>query len=239
MKAMLLAAGHGTRLRPATEVLAKCLLPVAGVPLLEIWARNCVRADIGEVLINLHAHADQVEQYLRARDSPPSVRISREPELLGSAGTLWANREWVEGEDAFWVFYADVLVNADLRPMLDLHRQTGAVATLAVQPVAQPERCGVVSLDAGNRIAAFVEKSPNPPSRLAFTGIMLCSSRIFELPPPHPPADLGYDILPALSAGGAMFAYRLPEPMLDIGTPANWERAQSMAPAVGARTEVG
>jgi mannose-1-phosphate guanylyltransferase len=111
MKAFLLAAGNGTRLRPLTDSVPKCLLPVRGVPLLEIWLNNCKAAGITDVLVNTHAHAETVRKFAAAQKSGVRIRIAEEPELLGSAGTLAKNREFVSGEESFVVLYADVLTN--------------------------------------------------------------------------------------------------------------------------------
>src|ERR1700752_5235488 len=95
MKAFLLAAGHGTRLRPLTETTPKCLLPIRGVPMLRIWLDLFRLHGIDEVLVNIHSHAHIVRAYLQSQDTDITVEVSEEPELLGSAGTLWANRAWI------------------------------------------------------------------------------------------------------------------------------------------------
>src|SRR6266496_2785296 len=105
MKAFLLAAGHGTRLRPHTDGTPKCLLPIRGVPILEIWLALCRKHGISEVLVNTHAHAAAVKEFVAQWKDGIRVTVIEEPELYGSAGTLLANRDWVRGEDKFWVFY--------------------------------------------------------------------------------------------------------------------------------------
>ena len=93
MKAYILAAGNGTRLRPLTDTLPKCLLPVKGVPLLKIWLNLCEEAGIDEVLVNVHAHKDKIRDFARNENGHGKVRlhIAEEKELLGSAGTLAEN----------------------------------------------------------------------------------------------------------------------------------------------------
>ena len=104
MKAFLLAAGHGTRLRPLTDTIPKCLVPIRGVAILDIWLEVCRRAGVHELFINLHAHADAVRTALASKEVGIKVHLSEEQVLLGSAGTLAANREWVAAEPEFWVF---------------------------------------------------------------------------------------------------------------------------------------
>jgi mannose-1-phosphate guanylyltransferase len=91
MKAFWLAAGR-TRLRPLTDVMPKCFVPVQGKPLLEIWFNLCAGSGIDEVVINLHTHSDSVEAYLRQHEPPVRVPLVHEETLLGSAGTLLENR---------------------------------------------------------------------------------------------------------------------------------------------------
>jgi mannose-1-phosphate guanylyltransferase len=101
VKAFLLAAGLGTRLRPITDTVPKCMLAIDGRPLLDIWLDEFDRAGVEEVLVNLHYLPDVVRRHLATRTGTPAVRTFFEPELLGSAGTLAANRDWVAGEDMF------------------------------------------------------------------------------------------------------------------------------------------
>lgn len=231
MKAFILAAGHGTRLRPLTDHLPKCLVPIRGVPMLQIWLDLCAAYDIGEVLVNVHSHADHVRAFLsRTTSSQVHVSISEETQLLGSAGTLRAHKSWVLGERAFWVFYGDVLTAIRLDEMMEVHRRKGLAATLAVSCVGEPKRCGIVSVDENDTITEFVEKPSEPRSNLAFSGLMLCSPVICDLIPDQLPADIGYHVLPRLA--GNMAAYRVRDYLIDIGTLETYNEAQLNWPGV-------
>lgn len=230
MKAFLLAAGNGTRLRPLTDRVPKCLLPIQGVPMLEIWLALCRRAGITEVLLNMHAHAPAVHAYLAQHRNGPQVKVFDEPELLGSGGTLAANRDWVAAEECFWVLYADVLTNVDLTAMLDFHRAHKVAATIGVYRVPDPSRCGIVTLDAQARVTGFVEKPANPSSNLAFSGILVATPELLESIPDERPIDLGGGVLERLA--GRMAAYEGNGYTLDIGTPANYEHAQATWPGL-------
>src|SRR6516225_7529559 len=105
MKAFILAAGSGTRLRPLTDSVPKCLLPIRGVPLLQIWLENCCATGISEVLVNVHAHPEKFREFVRKQASPVRINIVEEQQLLGSAGTLAENRSFVEQEKDFFVLY--------------------------------------------------------------------------------------------------------------------------------------
>ena len=238
MKAFLLAAGHGTRLRPLTDSTPKCLLPIGGTPLLGIWLELCRCSGIGEVLLNLHAHPGAVRDYLSRQPCGVEVTVFEEPELLGSAGTVAANREWVRSEECFWILYADVLTNVDLTAMLRFHRAHPSAATIGVYRVPDPSRCGIVTVDQNQRVTHFVEKPAHPASNLAFSGVLLGTPELLEAIPDQTPADLGHDVLPRLA--GRMSAYEIGEFLLDIGTRQNYERAQATWPGLeksGARTE--
>jgi mannose-1-phosphate guanylyltransferase len=233
MKAFLLAAGNGTRLRPLTDELPKCLLPIGDVPLLKIWLQNCQAAGISEVLINVHAHAQKIKNFLSTQDHLVKVVIAEEKELLGSAGTLKENRAFLDREEDFFVLYGDVLSNVNLREMLGFHRSKRVAATLGIYQVSDPGRCGVVTVDAMDIIQNFVEKPVQPKSNWAFSGIMVANQQVLELVPEHRPADIGFHLLPKLA--GKMAAYRIREYLLDIGTPHNYTAAQSTWPGLLAR----
>ena len=230
MKAFILAAGNGTRLRPLTATTPKCLLPIQGVPLLEIWLNNCMRAGITDVLVNAHAHTAAIRDFAVKQRTGVAVTVAEEPQLLGSAGTLAANRGFVAGEKAFFVLYGDVLTNIDFERMLHFHQQKHLAATLGIYQVPDPTRCGIVSVDEKAVIQSFVEKPARPDSNWAFSGVMIAGQEIFDLLPEERPADIGFHVLPKVV--GRMSAYAVSEYLLDIGTLANYEAAQQSWPGL-------
>jgi mannose-1-phosphate guanylyltransferase len=237
MKAFILAAGNGTRLRPLTDSVPKCLLPIQGVPLLEIWLSNCKAAGITDVLVNAHAHAEAVRRFAEAQKSGVRVNIVEEPQLLGSAGTLAENRAFVAGEEAFFVLYGDVLTNVDLRRMLAFHRQKNLPATLGIYQAPDPTRCGVVTVDEDDVIREFVEKPERPASNWAFSGVMIAGQDIFNVLPDRRPADIGFDGLPKMA--GKMAGYRISEYLIDIGTFENYQIAQRSWPGLARSQQTG
>ena len=228
MKAFLLAAGQGTRLRPITDTIPKCLVPIRGIPMLRIWMDICRRTGIDEVIVNLHTHAGSVRSWLAANANGLRVHLSEETTLLGSAGTLFANQDWVSSDPYFWIFYADVLTSTNLTSMLQSHLQSNPTATLGLYQVPDPSRCGIVSFDEKMIIQEFVEKPAEPKSRWAFSGIMIASSKVLDYLPSKTPADLGFDVLPRLV--GQMLAYPISDFLLDIGTLENYRMAQDSWP---------
>lgn len=230
MKAFILAAGNGTRLRPLTDSAPKCLLPIQGVPLLEIWLNNCKAAGITDVLVNAHAHADAVKEFAATQKSGVTVNVVEEPQLLGSAGTLAENRAFVAGEEAFSVLYGDVLTAVDLQRMLEFHQQKNLSATLGIYQVPDPTRCGIVTMDENAVIQKFVEKPERPASSWAFSGVMIAGQKFFESIPAHRPADVGFDVLPKMA--GRMAGYVISEYLIDIGTLENFQTAQRSWPGL-------
>jgi mannose-1-phosphate guanylyltransferase len=226
MKAFLLAAGKGTRLKPYTLDHPKCLIPILGRPLLQIWLNNLEKHGIDEVLINTHHHADQVEQFIDGQRSatPMKLHTVYEPNLLGSAGTLWQNRGFITPDSDFIIAYADNLTNLNLGKMIDFHkkiRSMGGILTMGLIRAPDPSACGIVTLDDHYRVVNFVEKPHQPESDLANGGVYVAAADIFEefkqLPIHRNEVfDLGYDVLPQFV--GRMYGFRITDYLADIGT---------------------
>ncbi len=224
MKAFLLAAGLGSRLRPVTDHIPKCMLPIEGRPMLDVWLDALGRAGVDEVLVNLHHHAAVVREHLERRVREPMVRVMYEPELLGSAGTLAANREWVDGEELFLACNADNLTDFDLRALVDAHLTGGAIATLTLFHTERPSACGIVDVDADGLVVGYVEKPAEPRSDLANAGMYAFDPRALDHLGGPPPKDIGYHLLPALV--GRARAITIDGYFRDIGTPEDYDRAQ-------------
>lgn len=224
MKAFLLAGGLGTRLRPLTDDVPKCMLPIGGRPMLEIWLQALADAGADEVLVNLHYLPNVVTAYLAERQGPPRVRTFFEPELLGSAGTLLANREWVLEEDFFLVCYADNLTDFYLAELVTAQRKGGFLSTWAVFHAEDPKACGIVELDDDGRVTGFVEKPAQPVSDLANAGLYAFDPAVLDLVSSPPPCDIGFHLLPQLV--GRSQAVAVPGYFRDIGNPASYYQAQ-------------
>ena len=243
MKAFLLSAGLGTRLRPLTDEIPKCLLPIGGKPLLQIWMELMGRHGVSEVLVNTHWHAEKVGQYIAKIEKRkeelgethlPRVRVFHEAELLGSAGTLWANRGWIEDGEAFFILYGDNLTNVDLGKMWRFHKGHRLPFTLGVFKAERPEACGIAEVDGDGVVTGFVEKPKKPKSDLAAAGVYLADHRIFDAFPEDAgkkrPLDLGFDVIPNLV--GRMKVYVIAEFLMDIGTADSYEKAQRIYPQI-------
>jgi mannose-1-phosphate guanylyltransferase len=174
------------------------MLAIDDRPLLDIWLDAFDRAGVDEVLINLHHLPDVVRHHLAAHTGPPAIRTVFEPELLGSAGTLVANRQWVDGEELFLACNADNLTDFDLRSLVDAHLEHGAIATLTVFHSPNPSAGGVVEIDAADRVIGFEEKPSQPVSDLTNAGMYAFHPSVLDEIDATPPNDIGYDLLPRL-----------------------------------------
>jgi mannose-1-phosphate guanylyltransferase len=228
VKAFLLAAGVGSRLKPITDTIPKCMVPIGGRPLLDIWLEAFDRAGVDEVLVNLHHLPDVVCDHLDARTGPPVVRTFFEPVLLGSAGTLIANREWVDGEELFLACYADNLTDFDLRSLVQSHREHDAIATWTVFHSERPCAGGVVEIDAVGRVIGFVEKPAYPVSDLTNAGMYAFHPSVLDDIDDVPPKDIGFDLLPRLV--GRARAVLVEGYFRDIGTADAYRRAREEWP---------
>jgi mannose-1-phosphate guanylyltransferase len=226
MKVFLLAAGLGTRLRPLTDSVPKCLVPLNGKPLLEYWFILFRKYGIREVLINLHHLQGQVNDFLASSTNPFLVRTFYEETLLGSAGTVWANRDWVAEDDAFMIAYADNLTNADLGGMIDFHKKGNSILTVGLFETTAPHECGIALMDAENTITDFIEKPRIPRSNLASAGIFIATPHIFQYFKDEYPQDFGFDVLPRLIH--RMKGFVIKESLIDIGDIRRYEQAQKV-----------
>jgi mannose-1-phosphate guanylyltransferase len=229
MKAFLLAAGVGSRLRPITDTIPKCMVAIDGQPLLDIWLDAFDRAGVDEVTVNLHHLPDVVRRHIAARTGPPAVRLVFEPELLGSAGTLMANREWVDADEPFLACNADNLTDFDLRSLIQAHREHDAIATLTVFHSERPWAGGVVELDAAGRVTGFAEKPAHPVSDLTNAGMYAFHPKVLDEIGSVPPKDIGFDLLPRLV--GRARAVLVEGYFRDIGTADAYRRAREEWPA--------
>ena len=230
MKGFLLAAGNGTRLRPLTNQIPKCLVPIQGTPLLGIWLDWCCLYGIDQVLINTHAHRAAVREYIQNYKGPVHVTLTEEPQLLGSAGTLYLNRHFVTGEPEFAVMYADVLTNCRLDLMLELHRRMASPLTLGTYAVPNPTQCGIVVTDEEGKVIDFTEKPAQPRANTAFSGVMIAGPAVLASLPATQPADIGFDLLPRFV--NRMYAMPGQDYVLDIGTIEKYQQAQREWPGL-------
>lgn len=227
MKAFLLAAGFGTRLRPLTDTVPKCLVPVCGKPLLQWWVELFGEHGITDVLINTHYLRGQVAGFIEENNKKGGVILHEayEPVLRGSGGTVRDHEEFLGDDDSFMVCYADNLTDADLTAFQEFHKTHSGILSMTLFHTNLPEQCGIAELDGEKRITEFEEKPEHPKSDLANAGIYIADREIFSCFPEKDPLDFGKDVLPGLA--GRMYGWELRGYLRDIGTMENYRKAQA------------
>jgi mannose-1-phosphate guanylyltransferase len=230
MKAVILAAGVGSRLRPLTDTCPKPMLPIAGRPLLARTLDWLRAGGVAESALNLHHLPDVVRAGLGDGSAwGMTLRYSYEPELLGSAGALRTIAERFPGwlDQTFALIYGDMLCDIDLAELLAAHKSARAILTLALKHTATPRTQGMIELDPAGRVCRFVEKPTDwSGGNLANAGVYLCEPAVLNIIPAGF-SDFGHDIIPALlTANAAVCGHLATGYLLDIGTPDAYTQAQ-------------
>lgn len=181
MRALLLAAGFGTRLRPLTETIPKCLVPIAGRPLLDYWLELLSRGGISKVLVNLHYLPDAVRSFLATSTYPLEITTVFEERLLGTAGTLLKNREFFRQQPVMLI-HADNLSRFNVGEFVQkfCDRERGIDITMMTFHTDAPEACGIVELDEAGVVRRFHEKVKNPPGNLANAAVYIVAPAVVE-----------------------------------------------------------
>jgi mannose-1-phosphate guanylyltransferase/mannose-1-phosphate guanylyltransferase/phosphomannomutase len=229
MKAFILAAGLGTRLRTLGLDVPKAMVPIGGKPLLEHHIELFARQGIREFVINLHYMPDKITSYFGDGSQWDAlITYSHEPELLGTAGGVKKMEDVLRG-GTFIVFYGDNLVRIEFGPLLEFHRAREALATIALFESPEPWTGGVVETNAKGRVLRFIEK-PHPKqvsTKLISAGIFVVEPPVLDLIPEQQFYDFGKDLFPKLLAEGkSLFAMKPEAYVQDVGTPERLARAQ-------------
>lgn len=227
MKALVLSAGYGERLRPLTDTVPKPLLEVGGRPLIHYPLLMLRAAGITEVAINVHHLAAQIEASLGdGRALGLNIVYSREPELRGTGGPLLDLRDYF-GNDTFVILNCDTILGLDLARMIAFHREHGATASLALYEAGDPDAYSRIEIDADNRIrrmrllkgrarGEFADYPSAVASAIAaslvpymYCGVLVCEPAIYRSAmPEHPPFSLMADLFaPAAADGQALYGF--------------------------------
>ncbi|MDA1349376.1 MAG: nucleotidyltransferase family protein [Chloroflexi bacterium] len=219
LAALVLAGGLGTRLRPLTDDTPKCLLPVGEDVLLGRWLSALEQAGVDEVVVNTHHLADVVRPFLLRASSKGRMCVaeSHEPDLLGSAGTLSANRSLADGKEAVVVLYADNVSDVDLRQMLSRHKEQILPVSMLLFHAVDPNACGIAVVDEVGRVVAFEEKPKHPTSDLANAGVYVFDADAYREAADLGGKDIGFDVLPNFV--GRMYGIVHNGYHVDVGTP--------------------
>ncbi len=199
MKALLLAAGFGTRLKPLTNTIPKCLAPINNKPLLDYWLELLINEDeISEIFINLHYLHEKVIKHLDNKWSgTKKIKTWFEPELLGTAGTIAKNAEKLCDEPTL-VIHADNFSCFQLKDFIHAftHKDRDAVMTMMLFETNSPESCGIVELNKNNLVINMHEKVISPPSNLANGAVYIIEKEVVNLIKKEGLLDFSCDVIP-------------------------------------------
>jgi len=226
VRALLLAAGLGTRLRPLTDTTPKCLVPIKGKPLLDIWCEALLAAGVTKLLINLHYKSEQVQQHLDSSKFSELVETIYEPSLLGTAGTVLANRKFFENQDGI-LLHADNYCEASISELISAHesRPSNCDLTMLAFRTSTPETCGILEVAKNQVLQKMYEKSLDDHGNLANAAVYILSKKLInEL---KDETDFSNEVIPKYF--GKTLVVETSETFIDIGTPESYAHAQKVA----------
>ncbi len=228
MRVLLLAAGFGTRLRPLTDKLPKCLVPIHGKPLLGYWFDLLLSCgDVDRLLVNTHYLPEQVNEFIANSKKAHQVEVMHEAELLGTGGTVLKAVEFFDGQ-SFMVVHADNLSRFNVSDFIATHnaRRPNHVITMMTFKTDQPKSCGIVEVDEDGVVIDFHEKVENPPGDLANGAVYIFEPELIDFL--HglgkSVVDVSTEVLPHFV--GRINTFLNDDYHRDIGTPESLHKAE-------------
>jgi len=229
MKAMILAAGLGTRLRPLTDNLPKPLLPLEGHPLIEYTLLLLRRNGLTDVMINLHYQGEKIRASLGDGSRlGMKIRYSEEPQILGTGGGI-KNVQSYFSDEPFLVINSDILVDVDLTRVIESHRRQNCAATMVLREDPDVEKWGPIGVDSQNRIRQLLGKpewTGEPLSKKMFTGIHVMGPRVLSYIPDGKFSNIVDAYIEMTRKGDRLMAHVCSDYWMDIGTPDRYRTVQ-------------
>ena len=225
MKAMLLAAGYGSRLGKITAKKPKCMVTVGGEPILGHWLNKLDRLGVNKFYVNTHYLSEQVEEYLGHHPLRKKIETLHEDRLLGTAGALNKNRHLFD--ETTFVVHVDNYCHDNLHGLVETFHKRPAEALISflVFTSASPSTCGVVTIDKDGLMSGFYEKQEKPPSNVASGAVFLCSAQFFNFFGEifNSQTDFSAEIMPLMKKKAN--CYKTDQFFIDIGTLGNLQLA--------------
>jgi mannose-1-phosphate guanylyltransferase len=226
LKALILAGGFGTRLRPLSCTRPKTLFPIVNKPLLQWTLERLAKSNITEAIL---AVSYQTEVLIKQHKIPKCglrITYSRDPlkKPLGTGGPIKKAEKLVGYDAPFLVLNGDIFANVDYKEILKIHEEKDAVATIALHSVKDPSRYGVAELTRKNRIKRFIEKPPREaaPTNLINAGVYVLSPKIFKHIPKNRAVSIEREVFPKLAKEGGLYGYVFDGLWIDIGKPEDY-----------------
>ena len=228
IKALLLSAGLGTRLRPLTNKTPKCLIEINNKAILDYWLDSLEKVGCELTIINTHHLHEKVSYFLKNRKNKKmTIKEIYEEKLLGTAGTLLNNKEFFK-DSLIIMIHADNMTNFDLSELLKAHEQKpkNCLMPMLTFETNSPQTCGIVEKDKNLIVRDFFEKVENPPSNIANSAVYIFESNLLlELPYKSSNLfDFSKEVIPLFL--GKIFSYHTKKDFIDIGTPKNLAKAR-------------
>ncbi len=227
MRAVLLAAGLGRRLRPLTNTVSKCLVPIRGKPLLGYWLELLLGDGIERALVNTHHLPETVRHFVAESPWRERITLVHEDRLLGTGGTVLKNRDFFQGR-AFLVAHSDNLTRFDVQAFIRRHQQrpAGTLITMITFRTDTPQTCGIVEEDPRGVVTAFHEKVANPPGERANAAVYIFEPGVVEFLAGlgKEVIDLSTEVMPAFL--GRICTFHNSDYHRDIGTPESLQQAE-------------
>lgn len=231
MKAMILAAGLGSRLRPLTDEQPKALLPVADRPLIAYTLLLLKRFGITDVVINLHHHGKKISQALGDGASMGMrIRYSWEPTILGTGGGIKQARELLAG-GTFLVINSDILIDLNLDKVVEFHRRRKAAVSMVVRTDREAARYGAIGLDTHDRVRSILGRGGRTRGQLhqfMFTGVHILEPRVFDFIPGNAFSSITDVYIEMLTRDEKLFGYVSKGVWMDLGTPERYHEANRL-----------
>lgn len=222
IKAMIMAAGVGSRLDPLTKSVPKPLVPVANRPVMDILVDNLKSIGVKDIVSNTHYLAEKIINRYENINFGVNFKFIKEDTLSGTAGGLKKCQFFFDKDDEFLVLSADGLSNADLQKGIDMHRKSGAIATIGIKEIPHEEvsHFGVVVTDETGYITEFQEKPSVEDAKSNFinTGIYVFDYRIFDYIPENTFYDFAKNVFPNLLKDHEINTFVIDNYWTDIGT---------------------
>jgi len=228
MKAMLLAAGLGTRLRPVTDKIPKPLIPINGIPLIFYNLALLKKHGIREVVINLHHLGGQIRQLLGdGKDFGFKFHYSFEKKILGTGGGILKAKRYFK-KQPFLVINGDIITDIDLKKMIAEQKKCQSLASLAVIRTPRALKAGPVYIDSKSRIVSILQKPSSKATPTLFSGLHIIDPKILQRQKPGFSCIIRQIYIPALQKGAFMEGYPFKGYWNDLGTFESWKKTDSL-----------
>ncbi len=230
LKALLLSAGLGTRLRPLTNNTPKCLVEINNTPIIEYWLKNLEKINCSETLVNTHYLYEKVNNYLAKRvKNKMLIKTTFEQKLCGTAGTLLKNRKFFNNSKIIMI-HADNMTKFNLQDLIDAdkERPKNCLMTMLTFNSDNPENCGIITRNKEMILQDFFEKKKNPPTNIANAAIYVFDNELIEFlfNKYRNITDFSTQVIPLLI--NKIYTFHTDETYIDIGTEKNLIKAKNI-----------